>query len=233
MTTVNLLLMLGVVAIDILLLIVSVLALVASIVAAAAALISLRHPKLEVAQMKLEHPFYLSFGGHIRVAQESYDGSKPDAILIVLLRNRGKVPALRISGSVHILNPNFCQPIDYPGYSNLRIQAAGSAAVYVVKILPSEENRTPAEPTYEPLYLQIPVKLHGADYSRIIYRFVPEQGAVIEGEWIVGVGGYSPGPPSPWTRPVTDSERMSRPPGRTRLRRLNWRKLFKRYLSKA
>lgn len=213
---------------EVLLLIVSILTLAASLVAARAALLSLRRPKLEVSMMKLESPGYLSFGGEIKVAQELYDGPKPDAILWVMLRNQGKVPALRVSGSVHIINPNFCQPIEYPGYTNFRIRAAGNAAVYVVRIPPSDENRVPAEPTYESLAFQIPVKLHGADYSSIYYRFVPEQGEEIEGKWIVGVGGYSPGPPSKWTRPVADSERSFRTPSRTRSGGRSWRGFFKR-----
>ena len=181
-------------------LVVSCAGLVLSFVAARAATISIRRPKLEMESMMIDPLQAAPFWGEIRRQQERYGGPPPDGILIVTVRNTGKVPALRVSGSLHILDP-IIEPLNYPGYANVRIQIAAHAGVYVVHIPPADEHRAPPEPTHDRLSYWIPVKVHyprpedGEDdvgfweslsgkKIRIAYRLVAENSDPIDGEWV-------------------------------------------------
>ena len=74
--------------------------------------------------------------------------------------------------------------------------------VYVVHVPPADEHRAPPEPTHDQLSFWIPAKLNLGDGDakdgagfwekvsnrriRIAYRFVAENSAPIDGEWVVG-----------------------------------------------
>ena len=203
---------------DVWLLIIAVLTLVASGVAAFVALLSLRRPKLEVTEVRLHYPRYMPLLGQIQAEQERYEGPEPDFVLLISLQNRGRVSALRVGGSVGILG---LEPLNYPGYSDIRIRFLPEVPSYEVTIPPSDENRVlPAHPqellTFwiavrfprsEGISLQEMMKLE----NRVWYRFTPENGAAIEGLWIVLNSG-PPGPTLPANAgPVPDSERPAYP----------------------
>ena len=197
----------------------------AAVVAACAALIgllSLVKPKLYVADMTLSGHFQTNFIGDVRKEQEAHGGEEPTYILRISIRNRRNVTATRVSG--RILIAGALQPLNYPGYARTQIRApiTGFEHVKVVKVLASDQNRVPPKSSGEELLLEIPILLEGHDDStpgllsesfrkriNIAYRFFPEQGKLIEGEWIlrmaVGRPGKSDFPPD--HGPVPKSER--------------------------
>jgi hypothetical protein len=182
-----------------------------------------RRPVLEVERMHLAVPQIFSFLGEIRDQQEGYEGPEPDYILRVSLRNRGRVPALRVGGALTIFG-GFAEPVSYPGYTNILIQYVHTAPAYELTIPYSDANRAPAEPTHSGLDFLIPLKLFSSPESNdeweemlnremhVRYWLAPENGDAIEGEWIVE-NSSAPGPTRPANAgPVQDSERLLRAP---------------------
>lgn len=194
----------------------------AALVAAGAALIGLVKPKLYVADMTLSGHFQTNFIGDVRKEQEAHRGEEPTYILRISIRNSRNVTASRVSG--RILIAGALQPLNYPGYTKTHIRApiTGFEHVKVVKVLASDQNRVPPKSSGEALLLEIPILLEGYDNStletlsesfrkrvNIAYRFFPEQGKLIEGEWILrmAVGRPEKSDFPPDHGPVPKSER--------------------------
>jgi hypothetical protein len=172
--------------------------------------------------MYLSYNFHAApFVGEIRKRQEEYKGPLPDNVLTIELRNRGRVPALKVSGRFDFYPPIF-EPVSYPGYTNIRVVWAPAVPIFEVRVPPSDLHRAPPEPTPEQLTFEIPIRFQNRDWEesskegftkwqmmineevKVHYRFVPELGKSTEGMWIVRMSAPT-APPSPVNHgPVAD-----------------------------
>jgi hypothetical protein len=207
-------------------------------IAARAATISIRRPALQVADMSIFDAQSAPFVGEIRAEQERYEGPAPDYRFVITLRNNGEVPALRVGGSFRMMG-GALKPINYPGYTDVRIVFVPHGPDYEVTIPISDEHRAPPDPTPDPLTFWIPMKLfdEAANVSKeelsrtemhVAYRFSPENGDSIEDMWFVRIKGYPSGPSYPdYAGPLREADRTINPQeGLLRERPAFWRRLF-------
>jgi hypothetical protein len=201
------------------------------------AVLGIRKPKLTVATMFVPNSqWFAPYGGDIRVQQERHEGPHPDDFLRVILRNHGWVPAMRVSGSLLIYPPVF-EPVNFPGYTETRVLLHHGGPAFEAHIPASDFHTAPPEPTRDPLVFEIPIRWQQRDWEsaqgheerferrqalvdqevRIIYRFVPETGASIEGEWIPALS-------------VPPAAKLPANSGCVKERRLSWwRRVIEKY----
>lgn len=145
-----------------------------------------RRPALEIAEVGLVP------ANQVKQVKETfqskdYDGPYSDRVLAVTLTNKGKDPALNISGLLYIKHP--LSPFVFPGLtSDIRIHST-EPWLHVVAVEAPTGYKLRQDANFDRLGFSIAVRIQTQEpvTTQIKYIFTPQQGDSAEGVWHLDV----------------------------------------------
>lgn len=151
--------------------------------------VAARRPALEIAAVGLESPHSIR---QVRetVKSKDYEGPYPDKVLAVTLTNKGKDPALGISGLLYIKHPLY--PFAFPGLtSDIRIHSP-APWLHIVAVEAPTGYKLRHEANFDRLGFSIAVRVKTQEpvTTQIKYIFTPQQGDSAEGVWHLDVSPH-------------------------------------------